>query len=78
MRYLQIEAFDKDNNIIFKVRATRLDVSNILTIISTSVTNKESDNIRLLDCIDHWNIIDGMITIYYESGAVMEITRAND
>jgi hypothetical protein len=25
--------------------------------------------------IDHWNIMDGLITIYYEDGLEMEISR---
>lgn len=78
MRKLKIEAIDSDNNTMFKVIAVRVDATGILTVVSTSESHKEKDCIRLVSDIDHWNIIDGLVTIYYTNGNILEITRYND
>ena len=34
-----------------------------MTVINTTTTGKNADNIRIVSEIDHWNIIEGMVTI---------------
>lgn len=77
MRKLKINVFDEDDKQIFKVTAARLDATSNITIIGYSTNCKTSEYLRLVDEIDHWYLMDGMITIYYRSGCYMEITRLN-
>jgi hypothetical protein len=77
MRKLKIEVYDTENKAIFKVTAARLDATNNITVIASATNNKTSEYIRLIENIDHWYLMDGMITIYYRSGCYMEITRVN-
>lgn len=77
MRALKIEAIDNKNNLIFKIIAHRIDATQTMTVINTTTTGKNADNIRIVSEIDHWNIIEGMVTIYYKSGSIMEISRIN-
>jgi len=73
MKKLQIECFDSEANLFEKFIAEKIDATIQQTIISKSY--KESDTIRWPQEIDHWNIIEGMITIYYKNGCYIEITR---
>lgn len=75
MKKLKIECFDKQNTVIKKIIAARIDVTCNLTVISTSETDKETKFIRWIDKqIDHWNIIDEMVTVYYKDLSFIEIT----
>jgi hypothetical protein len=77
MKALKIKVLTANNELMFKVVAHHFDATQHITIITTSLNGKESDKIRLTAEIHHWNIIDGMVTIYYTSGSYMEITRIN-
>ena len=85
MKKLKIEAYDKDNVLLFRTIAHRIDSTRRMTIISTSETHfsseereSEKNNIRFISKVDHFNIIAGMVTIYYENGSFLEITRFYD
>lgn len=75
MRKLQIECFDEEGNIFEKIIASKIDATNVLTIISTGVSNKENETIRWPKKIERWNIFAGIVTIYYENGCFIEITK---
>jgi hypothetical protein len=78
MRKLVIEVFTPDNQKpIIKLIAARFDATKHITVIGRATNYKEPENLRLIEEIDHFNLMEGMITIYYRSGAYMEITRLN-
>jgi hypothetical protein len=77
MRSLKIELFDEEYYLIKKIIAGRFDASLHLTIISESF-NTKNKTIRLPFEIDHWNIFEGMVTIYYKCGCLLEVSRIND
>ena len=81
-RRLVIKAYDQDHKLTEQIICGHLDASNKLTTLFESfVINKtysegyKGDTIRIAELIDHWNIIDGCITIYYKNGCELEIIR---
>lgn len=78
MRKLKIQLIDKENRPLETITAVKFDSTKEITIISLCNGTCEKNVIRLLDRIDHWNIFAGMVTVYYKSGCLIEITRIND
>jgi len=85
MRKLQIKLFDSAYNCIESIVCEHLDACKSMTILSHSYiqtkTYKRGDpgeTYSIPEKIDHFNIFEGMITIYYTSGFEMEITRIHD
>jgi hypothetical protein len=61
-----------------------LDACKSMTILSHSYvqskTYKKGDpgeTYTIPEKINHWNLMEGLITIYYDSGFEMEIARIN-
>lgn len=75
-RRLCVEVFDREGKLCKSLTAGHLDACRTITILyeSESDQKKMSDQI-LTEKIDHFNLIEGMITIHYTSGAFVEITR---
>lgn len=58
----------------------RGDATSRITILSESVMvgkKCQPHDYHLAYEIDHWNIIEGMVTVYYKNGLIMEVTRIN-
>jgi hypothetical protein len=56
----------------------RLDAVSSMTVCSESKTKGTINgtvDLHFPYNIDHWNLIDGIITIYYDNGLIMEVTR---
>lgn len=88
-RRLLIEAYQIDKfGIPFKTSRLicgHLDATKNITILfeCRKVLKDQTATLKAFDVhipekIDHFNIIDGMITIYYEDGNYLEITRYFD
>lgn len=78
MKALKIQILEsKSNKVLQTLIAARLDATKCITVISESLSLTEKSTVRLPYGIDHWNIIEGMITIYYKNGLIMEVTRVN-
>jgi len=77
MKKLKIEIFNEKNEVVKTVTAKHLDASRHLTLISISESNSfdESQMIRLLETLEHINIYEGLVTLYYTNGYFMEISR---
>jgi hypothetical protein len=59
-----------------------MDASNKTTALyGFSILTLKGSTTKQFECytvaaeIDHWNLIDGLITIYYKTGYEMEISR---
>jgi len=86
MRRLLIKIFDsKTHKQLESIVCHHLDATERVTVLSrvsfkhnevlkTDITDIYTIPVR----IDHWNIVDGLITIYYSTGFEMEISRIND
>jgi hypothetical protein len=78
---LQIEVFNPKGDTIKKIIAGHIDASRNMTIISEStayIPGKEYVNhsdYYICDKLDHFNIFQGLITLYYKSGAFVEISK---
>ena len=84
MRKLSIKLFDKNNIIQEQLICGKLDATNHITILSECFFINKTLNtgtgctLRLPANIKSWNIFEGLVTIFYESGLFMEISRIND
>jgi hypothetical protein len=84
MKRLKIEVFNDQAQKRKTVICGHIDASRHITVLSESeVTinlgpSKDKPNNKdlvITDKIDHFNIFEGMITIYYSSGGYIEITK---
>jgi len=75
MKAIHIEVFDKYNHRLIRIVARKLDATQNLTIISLSDSLSEKYAIRWQKEIDHWNIFENMITIYYKDSSFVEVTK---
>ena len=85
MKKLSIKIIESESNkTIESIICQHLDASAHLTTLSNTIFKRpgQSDKFYKLYVIpakiDHWHLMDGLITIYYTSGFEMEITRIND
>ena len=84
MRKLSIKLFDKNNVIQEQLICGKLDATNNITILSECFFIKKTNtslngkDLHIPANIKSWNIFEGLVTIYYESGLFMEISRIND
>ncbi len=83
LRKLKIEAFNlSENGLPVKVKeliCSNIDATKRLTCIYAAEI-VESNKTRYCDFfltehIERFNIIDGLVTVYYQSGAFIEISR---
>jgi hypothetical protein len=83
---LKIEVYQVINGknlLTHKIICGHLDATRNITTLSECDISKNFDESRnfyereafLTEKIDYFNIFEGMITIYYQSGAFMEISR---
>lgn len=79
MRKLAIRIFDEQNRLQEQFICDHMDAVSSHTVLYNI---QKKDEIYLRQCIpekiDHWNLMEGLITIYYESGFTMEISRIYD
>lgn len=81
-RRLVIKAYDQDHKLTEQIICGHLDASNHITTLYESYVSTKTypqgargETIHIAELIDHWNIIDGCITIYYKNGCELEIIR---
>lgn len=78
---LQIQLFDEHNILEKKIVCGHLDSTRSITILSDaepfSSQNPGTSYIDIIipEKVDHFNIFEGMTTIYYKSGHYIEVTR---
>jgi len=72
---LLIDAYTKDGNHCNRIIAAHIDASRNLTTISRSVPGKFNEDYFISDKLDHFNIMAGMVTLYYYGGHYIEITK---
>jgi hypothetical protein len=76
---LLIEFFDKKGNNLERIVAAHIDASTNITVISRAVNHKGnsvlSEEIRIPEKIEHFNLFEGLITLYYQSGYYLEISK---
>jgi hypothetical protein len=85
MRRLQIKFFEVNKDTLAPIcrrviNCGHLDASKHITILTdcTTNTNLKISDMHIPEKIDHFNIYEGMITIYYQDSHFLEITRIND
>lgn len=81
MKALKIQLkHEPTDQVLETVVCKRLDAVSSMTVLSDSIITgskkiyKERD-LHFPYTIDHWNLSDGIITIYYDNGLIMEVTR---
>jgi hypothetical protein len=78
MRGLKVQLkHEETDQPIETIVCKRLDAVSSMTVCSeskSSISNVTGD-LHFPYKIDHWNLIEGIITIYYTNGLVMEVTR---
>jgi hypothetical protein len=85
MKKLQIKFFEIDEITglpMYRktIIAGHLDATRNITVISRCEVNIENrkldiDDLHIPIKIDHFNICEGMVTIYYQDGHFLEISR---
>lgn len=85
MKFPKIERFMKALKAVFRqgdqtlevVVCKRLDAVSSMTVCSDSKSSNSNvkGDLHFPYEIDHWNIVDGVITVYYKNGLIMEVTR---
>lgn len=76
VRKLQIKLFDAHNQCRKVIITGHLDASRNITILSDStIDEKKIGDVHIPEKIDHFNIFEGLITIYYQSGYYLEVQR---
>lgn len=85
MRKISISVYDEDHKLRETLIARGMDAVSSHTVIHyiEKVGKKRFNNQYQLmfvipEQIDRWNIMDGLITIYYKNGFVIEIGRIID
>jgi len=85
MKKLLIKLYNDRDICIEQIISVNMDATSHITILEKSfIVGKTYQNNSLGQCyhiikdIDHWNIIEGLITIYYIDGYYMEISRIHD
>jgi hypothetical protein len=81
-RKLSIRIYKPDNTCIEHIICEKLDACRSMTIMSHSYivdknnsTTGPGNDYHLAESMDHFNMFEGLITIYYKSGFYMEINR---
>jgi hypothetical protein len=81
MKALKIKVIEsKSDECIRTLLAKKIDASKHITVINESESFKEHERfdwLRLPFEIDHFNVVEGLITIYYSNGYEMEISRVD-
>lgn len=76
MKTYKIQVFDKDNNLWLTMISQHVDASRNVTLFYENLIDEfQVKEFTLPEKIDHINIFEGLITIYYTSGKFIEITR---
>lgn len=84
MKRLKIEVFSDQAQHRKTIICGHIDASSHITVLSESECNfnlgpskdkSENKDIVITENIDHFNIFEGMTTIYYRSGGYIEITK---
>jgi len=73
---LQINAFDNQAICRQKLIAEHIDATDNLTVIYRAEQLQYKDAF-IVDKISGFNIMQGLVTIYFESGGFIEITKFN-
>jgi hypothetical protein len=81
---LQIQLFDEYNISKRKIVCGHLDSTKNITILSDAEPFSSQNpgtsytDVIIPEKVDHFNISEGMTTIYYKSGHYLEIRRINE
>ena len=83
MKKFKIELIDEYGSVQKKFICGHLDITKKLTVLSEceiqiGVNQNTVSNKILVGDIDHWNIFENMITLYYQNGETVEITKIID
>jgi len=84
MQKLLIKLCNENAVCLCTILCSGLDASKHSTILSESVVRYKDkpssefiNHYAIPEEIDHFNIIEGMITLYYRNGFYLEISRVN-
>jgi len=72
---LLIDAFTKDGKHCNRIVAAHIQASKNFTVIYKSGTDKFSDDFFITDKLKRFDVFLGLITLYYEGGHYLEITK---
>jgi hypothetical protein len=72
---LLIDAFTKDGEHCNRIIAAHIDASKNLTVISRSVVGKFKEDLFITEKLEHHNIFEGLLTLYYSGGNYLEIKK---
>ena len=85
MRILLIKLITPNGLCVERIISQHMDVCNSTTIFYCALiigkTYKKGfsgNDYHLIKDLDHWNIIDGLITLYYKDGYCLEVSRINE
>lgn len=78
MKSYKIQLFDKNNVVMMTMVSQHIDASpHVTCFFENDIDDDFVLEFTLTEKIDHINIIDGMITIYYQNEHFVEITLLN-
>lgn len=76
MKALKMVLIDGNTNErLSTIVAEHFDSNSIQTVINVIESGNKKSVIRFPYSIDHTSMIDGLLTIYYTNGLILEITR---
>jgi len=72
---LLIDAYTKDGEHCNRIVAAHIDASERLTTISRSIPGKFNGDLFIVEKLEHFNIMEGLLTLYYSGGNYLEILK---
>lgn len=75
MRKLEIKFYTPEGAEVARITAGRIDACESCTIISESKNDKFTQDHYFTDKLDHIDIFEGLITLYYEGDHYLEIRK---
>ena len=71
----RIDLYDPSGSLVKRFICGHIDGCRSKTILAESETDKFKGEFYILERLTHFNVFCGLITLYYDSGAFLEITR---
>lgn len=82
MKKLKIQIYDSEGKLHEQLICKHIDGTTSHTFLHDVQKVGNKTIIQALYCvpatIDRWNMVDGLVTIYYKTGFCMEISRINE
>ena len=85
MKSLQIKLINPEGRCVERILSRHMDVTNRETIFYSSFIigktypqGQAGTDYHCIKHLNHWHIMDGLITLFYDDGYCLEINRINN